>query len=505
MNRRTATHLKQLKERLLDVTDLNLITYLLDWDQSTYMPPAGGEARGRQLALLQRLAHQKLTDRRIGRLLEELQPYAASLPANHDDAALIRVASRLYQRTVRFPVEFAVEMANLNATSYNAWAVARPANDFATLRPLLEKKLDLCRRAIEFFPESEHPADPLIAMHDYGMTVAIIRPLFAELRAWLTPLVRAITARPLADDSFLHRQYPAEKQLKLTEQIVDNYGYDFQRGRQDLTLHPFMTKFSLGDIRITTRVHEDFGTSALFSSLHEAGHALYEQGIDERFEGTPLADGTSSGIHESQSRLWENLVGRSRSFWRYFYPKFKSTFPNQVQDISIEEMYRAINKVDRSLIRVEADEVTYNLHVIIRFELELEMLEGKLQVADLPEAWRERYQRYLGVQSSDDRDGCLQDVHWFSGTIGGSFQGYTLGNIMASQFYETALTAHPEIPAQIEEGNFATLLDWLRQNIYQHGSKFTTGELLQQVTGGPLQIEPYKRYIEQKYGELYQV
>lgn len=256
-------------------------------------------------------------------------------------------------------------------------------------------------------------------------------------------------------------------------------------------------------MRITTRIKENDLSEALFSTLHEAGHAVYEQGIDRRFEGTPLASGISAGIHESQSRLWENLVGRSRGFWAFFYPRLQAVFPDPLGPVSLNTFYRAINKVERSLIRTDADEVTYNLHVLIRFELELALLEGRLAVRDLPEAWRERYDADLGITPPDDRDGILQDVHWFAFTIGGGFQGYTLGNILSAQFYQIALQAHPEIAAEIEQGEFETLHEWLRENIYRHGSKYTASEIVERVTGGPLTFEPYVRYLREKYGELY--
>lgn len=503
MDNITELNLDELKERLYEINDLQMILFLLDWDQSTYMPPRGGAAREHQMATLQQIAHEKFTDKRIGELLMALSPYAQTLSYDDDTASLLRITQRNYDRAVKIPAKYASELAHLNAKSYNAWTIARAEDNFGAIQPLLEKKLEMSRKLADFLPNHKHVADPWIAESDFGMTVTTIRPIFDDLRRWLTALVRDITNKPEVDNSFLYRHYPAQAQLAFTEKAVHNYGYDFSRGRQDLTHHPFMTKFSLGDIRITTRVFERDGASALFSSLHEAGHAMYEQGINQKFEGSPLAHGTSSGVHESQSRLWENIVGRSRGFWQHFYPQFQATFPSQLQDVSLDQFYRGINKVERSLIRVEADEVTYNLHVIIRFELELEMLEGKLAIADLPKAWRERYGDYLGIIPEDDKDGCMQDVHWFSGAIGGAFQGYTLGNIMASQFYEAALQAHPEIPDEIAKGKFSTLLHWLQKNIYQHGAKYTTAELLQRVTGGPLSLEPYKRYIETKYSELY--
>ncbi len=495
--------MKELKQRLLEVYDLNGAMALLHWDQTTYMPPGGAEARGRQIALLSRLAHERFVDPAIGRLLDELRPYEESLPYDSDEASLIRVTRREYERAVKVPVEFTAELRQHTSQTYMVWAKARPADDFSMVRPYLEKTLDYSRRLADFFPGYEHIADPLIDFSDYGMKVSTLRPLFARLRDELVPLVEAITSQEPADDSCLHAHFPEEKQLAFGIEVIKRFGFDFQRGRQDKTLHPFMTKFSLGDVRITTRVKENDLSEALFSTFHEAGHALYEQGIKMEYEGTPLAEGASSGVHESQSRLWENYVGRSLPFWEYFYPRLQETFPDQLGNVSLETFYRAINKVQRSLIRTDADEVTYNLHVIIRFELELDLLEGNLSIAELPEAWRERYRAYLGIAPPNDSDGVLQDVHWYGGIIGGAFQGYTLGNIMAAQFFEKALQEHPEIEEEMRRGEFTTLHTWLRENIYQHGSKYTPAELVRRVTGEDLSVEPYIRYLRRKFGQLY--
>jgi len=497
--------LKELRARLLEVSDLNAAAALLYWDQTTYMPPGGAPARARQIATLRRLAHEKFTDPAIGKLLDDLRLYEESLPYDSDDASLIRVTRRDYEKAIKVPPAFMAELSSHIAATYEVWAKARPANDFAAVQPYLEKTLDLSRQLANFFPGYEHIADPLIDFSDPGMTASAVSTLFAELRQQLAPIVQAITAQPPADDSCLHQAFPEAQQLAFGQEVIRRFGYDFRRGRQDKTHHPYMTKFSLGDVRITTRVKENDLGEALFSTMHEAGHALYEQGIRTEYEGTPLARGASSGIHESQSRLWENLVGRSLSFWRSFYPRLQAVFPDQLGSVSLETFYQAINKVERSLIRTDADEVTYNLHVIIRFELELALLEGQLTVRDLPEAWRERYEADLGIAPPDDRDGVLQDVHWYSGVIGGAFQGYTLGNIISAQFFEAALQAHPEIPAEIEQGEFGTLHAWLKEHIYQHGRKYMPAELIERVTGSPLTIEPYIRYLRTKYGELYQL
>lgn len=495
--------LKELKQRLQEVADLGGVSSVLHWDQATYMPPGGAAARGRQLALLAKLAHEKATDPAIGKLLDALRPYEESLPYDSDDASLIRVTRRQYERDTRVPSEFLAQLSEHSALSYQAWTEARPNNDFASVRDGLEKTLDLSRKLADFFPGYQHIADPLIDFADFGMKAENVRALFAELREQLVPLVKAITSQATADDSSLKRHFPKDKQLAFGEPIIKQFGYDFQRGRQDLTHHPFATKFSIGDVRITTRINEHDLTDGLFSTLHEAGHAMYEQGIDPSYEGTPLDGGTSAGVHESQSRLWENVVGRSRAFWEHYYPQLQAAFPNTLDDVSLDTFYRAVNKVQRSLIRTDADEVTYNLHVMLRFDLELRLLEGKLAVRDLPEAWHERYEKDLGVTAPNDTDGVLQDVHWYGGVIGGVFQGYTIGNILSAQFYDAALKAHPSIPNDIGRGEFSALFTWLRENIYRQGSKFTAPELIERVTGSPMTIEPYIRYLCAKYGELY--
>ena len=500
---KTEPKLLELKTRLAEIHDIEAAASLLYWDQATYMPPGGAAARGRQLATLQQISHSKFTDPAVGELLEDLRSYEESLPYDSDEASLIRVTRRNYEIAVRVPAKFMAQLSMHRTQTYEAWVVARPTNSFATVEPYLEKTLELSRELANFFPNYEHIADPLIDFADYGMKASFLRSLFAELRKELVPIVEAITSQPSVDDSCLHQLYPEAQQLEFTLKILEQLGYDFQRGRQDKTHHPFMTNFSIGDVRITTRVYENDLGQALFSTIHEMGHALYEQGINQDYEGTPLAAGTSSGIHESQSRLWENLVGRSLGFWKYFYPQLQGFFSSQLGDVSLDTFYRAINKVGRSLIRTDADEVTYNLHVMIRFDLELQLLEGSLDVRDLPDAWNERYRSDLGIVPETDTDGVLQDVHWYTGQIGGMFQGYTLGNLMSAQFFEAALRDHPKILIDIEQGQCITLHKWLKDKIYYHGCKYTATELIRGVTGAELSIEPYIRYIRRKYRQLY--
>ena len=492
-----------LRRRLIEIGDLNAAAAVLRWDQTTYMPSGGAAARGRHLATLGRLAHEQLTAAATGRLLDELRPYAEGLPYDSDAASLIRVARRDYEKAVKVPPAFVAEVRAHGAASYQAWAQARPANDFRRVQPMLEETLDLSRQYAGYFPGYAHVADPLIDDAEPGMTAAAVRSVFDALRAELVPLVRAIDAAPPADDSCLKQHFPEAQQWAFGLEVIRAFGYDFERGRQDRTPHPFTTRFARGDVRITTRVNERDLREALFATLHEAGHGLYEQGTPPGLDGTPLGRGASAGVHESQSRLWENRVGRSRALWTHFYPKLQRTFPNQLGGVTLDTFYRAINKVERSLIRVEADEVTYNLHIMLRFGLELELLEGRLAVRDLPEAWRARFVADLGIEPPDDRDGVLQDVHWYGGLIGGGFQSYTLGNILGAQFFEAALAAHPDIPEQLARGECRPLRAWLEERIYRHGRKFTMPELVERVTGGPLSIAPLMRYLRTKFGELY--
>lgn len=497
--------LAELKQRLLEASDLNAAAAVLGWDQAVYMPPGGAASRGRHLATLSKLSQEKATDPAIGKLLDELEPYAASLDPDSDDARFITVSRRNYEKAVKVPPALVGELSQNGAVSYGVWAEARPKNDFAATQPYLEKTLDLSRRLANCFPGYDHIADPLIDFQDYGMKASSIRALFAELREQLVPLVHTVTSQESIDDACLHEHFPENDQKAFGEKVIRAYGYDFHRGRQDKTHHPFATKFGWGDVRITTRFKENDLGEGLFSTLHESGHAMYEQGINPDYEGGSLDGGVSAGVHESQSRLWENLVGRSLPFWEHYYPQLQATFPAQLGRVSLEKFYRAINKVQRSLIRTDADEVTYNLHVMIRFDLEMQLLEGSLAVKDLPEAWHARYESDLGLRAPGDENGVLQDVHWYSGLIGGVFQGYTLGNIMSGLFFSQALQAHPNITEEMRQGQFGTLHSWLKENIYRHGSKYTADELIQRVTGGPLTIAPYMHYLRTKFGALYGV
>jgi len=493
----------RLKGRLAEVEDLRAAAHLLTWDQATYMPPGGGAARARQQATLGRLVHRRATSPAIGRLLDRLEARAGDLAPL--DAALVRVARRDFDKAVRVPGRFVARFADHGARTYEIWAAARGDDDFPRVAPHLARTVDLSREYAGFFPGAAHAADPLIDDEDPGQTVARIAPLFRDLRAELVPLARAIAARPAPDTGFLKGTFPADAQLAFGREVIRRFGFDLGRGREDLTLHPFTVAFARDDVRITTRVREDDPTDALFSTLHEAGHGLYEQGINPALEGTPLAAGASSGLHESQSRLWENLVGRSRTFWAHFFPRFVAAFPGRLDGVPLDAFHRAVNRVRPSLIRTDADEVTYNLHVMLRFDLELALLEGRLEAADLPDAWAARMEADLGVRPTGDADGALQDVHWYIGHVGGAFQGYTLGNLYAAQLFAAARKARPEIDAAMGEGRFEALRDWLRDNVWRHGRALDAVEIVTRATGGAPSPKPFLDYLKAKYGALYGV
>jgi carboxypeptidase Taq len=493
----------ELKQRLKTIEDLDAAQKVLVWDQATYMPPGGAEARGRQLGLLSSLGHERLTDPAMPRLLDAVAPWAEAQGPDSDEAALVRVTRRDYERATRVPSSFVVRLAEHTAATYAAWQRARPANDFAMVRPLLETTVQLSRELAAFYPGGEHAFDALIDRAEEGMTVRAVRSLFAGLRPNLVTLLGAIRGRPEPDDRCLTGDFPEAAQRAFGETVARAFGYDFNRGRNDKTAHPFMIKLGRGDIRITGRYRTDSLSDGLFSTLHESGHAMYEQGIDERYDGTPIFHGTTWGVHESQSRLWENLVGRSRPFWEHWYAPLQQAFPGRFDRIDLDTFHRAINKVEPSLIRTDADEVTYNLHVMMRFDLELAMLEGTLKVADLPDAWRARIEADLGVAPPDDRDGALQDMHWYTGLVGGQFQSYTLGNIMSAQFFAAARRDLGDVDAQMAGGDFRPLRGWLTDRIYRHGRKFTAAQIVERATGEPLSIRPYVSYLTTKYRALY--
>ncbi len=492
-----------LRTRLGEISDLNKTVALLNWDQQTYMPPGAVGARSHQLATLSRMAHAMLCDAETERLLDLATPIVEQTPYDSDDASLVRVTRRDYERACRLPADFVAEFSRARSMARAAWNEARKQSDFALFQPHLEQMVALVRRQAGYLGYADHPYDALLDLYEPGMRTAEVRTLFAELRAGLAPLVSAVAARADAvDNTLLRRDYDERTQIKVGEQIIAAIGFDFEYGRQDFSAHPFCASFAPTDVRLTTRVARDYLNQALFGTLHEMGHGLYEQGVSLALARTPLAGGASLGMHESQSRMWENLVGRSRVFWRHFFPLLQETFPAQLAHADAEQFYRAVNRSEPSLIRVEADELTYNFHIMLRFELELALLEGTLPIGDLPAAWNARMEQYLGITPPNDAQGVLQDVHWSGGMIG-YFPTYTLGNVISAQLFERARADLPDLDAQFAAGSFGGLLGWLRERLHAHGRKFTPNELLQRIVGGGVAAGPYLEYLRQKFGELY--
>jgi carboxypeptidase Taq len=498
------TKLSQLTTILNEVDDLNHTKNLLNWDQQTYMPPGGTQGRSNQMATLTRLAHVKFTSDEAGQLLEDLKPYAQELDPDSDTARLVKVTSRNYAKKIKVPPEFVAEFAQLTSQAHRVWEEAREVSDFEKFRPYLERIVELRRRYAGFFAPYDHVYDPLLDDFEPGLKTADVQTIFSALRPQQVELIQAITERPQVDDSFLHQPFDESKQEAFGVEVITKYGFDWKRGRQDRTIHPFTNSFGVGDVRITTRFMPDYLSSALFSTLHECGHALYGQGIDPQLDRTPLGTGASYALNESQSRMYENLVGRSRDFWHHFYPRLQEYFPAQLGNVDLETFYKGINKVEPSLIRVEADEATYNLHIMLRLELEIALIEGSLEVKDLPEVWNERMQDYLGIIPSDDAMGVLQDVHWSSGMIG-YFPTYALGNLISAQLWEKVSADIPDLKAQIQRGEFSNLTGWMREKIHRHGAKFEPKEMVQRLTGSVIDPAPYMRYLRRKYGEIYNV
>ena len=494
--------LDQLKSTLGVIADLYGAMAVLGWDQQCYMPPGGVVHRGNQLSTLSSLAHSKFVSDEVGALLEELKTFAESLDPESDDACLIEVTDRDYQKAVKVPSEYVAEWSKITTIAHGAWEEARSNDDFAHFQPHLEKILEMRRQYADFFKPYEHVYDPLLDDFEPGMTTADVQEIFTSMRPKQVELIKAISEKPQVDDSFLHLHFDEKNQWEFGEEAITKYGYDWNRGRQDKAAHPFSTGFGVGDVRITTRVDENFLNTALFGTLHEAGHAIYEQGVAEELDRTPLGSGASLAIHESQSRMYENLLGRSYDFWVHFYPSLQERFKTQLGNVDLETFYKGINKVEPSLIRVEADEATYNLHVMLRMELEIAMMEGSIEVADLPEAWNQRMVDYLGVTPPNNADGVLQDVHWAGGAIG-YFPTYSLGNLVSNQLWEKIAQDIPDLSGQIQSGNFSELLAWLRENLHRHGKKFKPQALVERIVGETISPEPYLKYLNEKFGAIY--
>jgi carboxypeptidase Taq len=489
--------LVELRQRLGEIDDLETAKSILDWDLAVWMPPGGETARASQLATLETVIHTRRTDERIGALLDELEPYAASLDPASDDACLLRVARRNWERARRVPTALAAELASAEADAYATWVRAREASDYAMFKPELSRMLDLKLRWVECFAPYDDPYDVLLDEYDEGLRATDVEAVFDVLRPALTELVDARAVAPgTGEDAFLHAPYPASAQEALGRELCERFGASWDAFRLDPTVHPFAVRFGQNDIRLTT-AYEERGLSSLFSAMHECGHGLYEWGSALSLDRTPLAGGGSSSLHESQSRLWENLVGRSRPFWRWFYPRLQEVFPDQLGAVDLDCFYRAINRVERGFVRIDADETSYGLHIVLRFQLERQLVTGRLSVDDLPDAWNAGFRDLMGVDVPDDRHGVLQDVHWSVGLFG-YFPTYLLGSVLAVQIWERLRRDLPDVDTQMERGDFSAIHTWLRDHLYALGRTLPPSETIARVAGGPIDPRPYLAYLAAK-------
>jgi len=489
--------MQKLRDQLARITDLNHAAAILEWDQETYMPEGGAASRARQVATLRTMAHELLTSDLTAHALD------AARPETDVDQDLVRITRRDLEKATRVPSSLINAMSEAQGHAKGAWQKARATNQFGTFAPHLERIVDLSLEHAEALGYENEPYDALLDIYEPDMKTRDVWATFAALKDELVPLVQELTqsgASPQksAANNVTHGHFPHDQQWDFGLRVARDLGYDLTRGRQDVSAHPFSTTFSIDDVRITTRIDESFFNPGFFGTLHEAGHAMYEQGIDPALERTPLADGTSLGIHESQSRMWENQVGRSLPFWEHYMPAAREAFPVALADVSAEMMFRAVNRVEPSLVRVEADEVTYNLHIMLRFELEQAMLAGDVTIKDLPTAWNDRMEAWLGIRPETDTDGVLQDIHWSLGALG-YFPTYALGNLMSAQLFETMERDIPDRDAHIRRGDFAPILAWLRRNVHVWGRRRTATEILEATCGSGLDAAPWIRYVKTKY------
>jgi carboxypeptidase Taq len=493
----------QLKAGMAPIVDLTRALMLMSWDQETYMPPGGAATRGEMASTIGGLIHRFTIDPAVGELLKELEPLLDQLDFDSDEAGMIRLALREYRHRAAVPIELTMEIYGTMALAMQAWKEARAKNDFSLFEPLLAKTVELQVRQAKYLQPDGNPYDALLDLYEPGMTYEQIDAVFSALKPGLIELVRAVASRAdKVDDSPLRRRIDPERQIAFARTVAAQIGFDFSRGRLDLSAHPFTSGTGRGDARITTRVDPDFLPACLMSVIHESGHGMHLQNINPAFNRTGLDMFSTMAIAESQSRFYENIIGRSRPFWRYFYPQLQAAFAPAFDDVDMETFYRAVNKSQPSLIRVEADEVTYGLHIILRFELENDLINGRVSVSDLPKEWNARMEAYLGVVPPTDTEGVLQDIHWSQGNIG-YFPDYLLGSIFSVQLWEAMQKDYPAVAEDIEAGQFEGVLSWLRDKIMRHGRKYTLPELAERATGRPLSVEPFMAYLRAKMGDIY--
>ncbi len=500
-------YLNKLKEKGRQLTILSNAIELLHWDQETKMPKNGVQGRSEQIAYLSEILHEKSTSGEIETIFEKLdlneKGEVSSSKYSIADIAFVKNFFREFNKSKKLPTKLISALAKETSLAQSIWANARKKNDFNLFVPNLKIILDLLKEKSDKLGFESHPYDALLDEYEPYMKSDEIKVIFNKLQKGLSEILRKIRTTEQVDTSFLEKKFSKEAQDKFGRMVIKDMGYLMESGRLDISAHPFTITLGPKDVRITTRYREASLLSGLFSNIHEAGHALYELGFSDQIQGNILASGTSLGIHESQSRMWENQIGRSYEFWQYYYPRLKGMYKNELKNINLDDFYEGINKVQPSLIRVEADEVTYNLHIILRFNIEMDLMGGKIKVEDLPEIWNDKMGQYLGKRPKNDRDGVLQDVHWSAGLMG-YFPTYALGNMYGVQFYNSMKKDLGNIEEQISGGNFNKILDWLRTNIHTHGSVYNAGELCENVTGESLNPQYFLDYIDNKYRQIYQ-
>ncbi|MCX5783563.1 MAG: carboxypeptidase M32 [Elusimicrobia bacterium] len=494
---------KLLKEKLAEVIDLNCACAILDWDQQVFMPAGSAQTRADTMSTLAKVSHEKFVSDEIGGLIDELTPWAESKGYDSDEAAMLRVARRDYEKEKKLPADLVAEFSKTASMAINVWQEAKAKSDFSIFKPHLEKIFELCKRKGEAWGYTENIYDPFIDIFEPGMKKSEVKRVYDELKKGVLPIYQKILQNQnKANSDLLKLDYDDKKQFEFVSELIKLIGFDTSRGRQDKSVHPFCTGFSRDDVRLTTKTPKNWLPASLYGSIHECGHAIYEQGLDPKYYRTILAGGASHGMHESQSRMLENMVGRSRQFTTWMLPKLQKYFPEQLGKVSAEQFYKAINTSGPSLIRIEADEVTYNFHTLLRFEIESAVFDNEIKVADIPALWNEKMKSYVGITPPNDAKGALQDVHWSNGLVG-YFPSYTLGNIIAAQLMKKATAEVPGIYDGVAKGDFTPLIGWLRKNIHQYGRKYTTNELVKKVTGGPINAAPMLEYLQKKYSEIY--
>jgi carboxypeptidase Taq len=495
----TAKLYSTYKTKMQKIADVKYASAVLQWDQETYLPPKGNDFRGQQIATLSEIAHQLFTDKTMGELLEEL---SLCEDLTSSEKRNIVLSKEDYERNIKLSAAFVRQLSETVNQSYHAWAKARKENSFALFEQPLHELIQLKRQEADMLGYEQHPYNALMNDYDKGLTVSKVDSLFVELKTPLLNLLDSLKNKKSIDNSFLFQEFKKDNQWEFGLEILKRIGFDFEAGRQDISLHPFTTNFSSKDVRVTTRIDEHDFSNMTWSCLHEGGHALYEQGLPADQYGLPLGEYCSLSIHESQSRLWENCIGRGLPFWQHNFKLLTNSFPKQLKDINIEKFYKGINSVSPSLIRTEADELTYHFHVMIRYEIEKMLIEGSLPTKDIPACWNEMYQKYLGIKVPDDNRGCLQDIHWSHGSFG-YFATYSLGSLYAAQLYSTIEKKYPAVSEDLTNGKINSIQDWLNKEIYCNGRYYSSEELCKKATGETLQSSYFIEYATKKFSEIY--